>query len=88
MAKLLGIDIESVNILISLGLKNIKIPSGEITNYPYLKHIAKFNKKIILSTGMSNIVEIKKAIYSNAGKKYLQYRNFLYKYEKKYSWYK
>ena len=43
-------------------LKIIKIPSGEITNYPYLKRLSKINKKIILSTGMSNMDEIKQAL--------------------------
>ena len=43
-------------------LQIIKIPSGEITNIPYLEKIGKLNKKIILSTGMSNINEIKIAI--------------------------
>lgn len=40
----------------------IKIPSGEITNYPFLKRIGKTKKKIILSTGMSNLDEVKNAI--------------------------
>ena len=40
----------------------VKIPSGEITNYPLLKYISKFNIKIILSTGMSNLIEIKNAL--------------------------
>ena len=40
----------------------IKVPSGEINNIPYLKHLGKFNKKIILSTGMSTLKEIKQAL--------------------------
>ena len=40
----------------------IKIPSGEITNYPFLKKIGKTKKKIILSTGMSNLDEVKNAV--------------------------
>ena len=55
-------DLESVNLLKKLNLKILKIPSGEITNVPYLKKIAKLDKKIILSTGMSNTKEIKRAI--------------------------
>tara|TARA_B110000008_G_scaffold278439_1_gene322210 strand:- start:5206 stop:6204 length:999 start_codon:yes stop_codon:yes gene_type:complete len=55
-------DIESIDLLNTLGLEIIKIPSGEITNYPYLNHIGKFNKKIILSTGMSDMKEINDAI--------------------------
>ena len=46
----------------NLGLEIIKIPSGEITNLPYLKHIGKLKKKVILSTGMANIAEIKDAL--------------------------
>ena len=45
-----------------LKLDTFKIPSGEINNVPYLKKIASFNKKIILSTGMSNLKEIISAI--------------------------
>lgn len=55
-------DLSDLIFLKSLKLKRFKIPSGEITNYLYLKKIASFNKKIILSTGMSNFNEIKKAI--------------------------
>ena len=43
-------------------LRYFKVPSGEITNIPYLEFLGKFKKKIILSTGMSDIYEIKKAI--------------------------
>ena len=48
-----------------------KIPSGEITNLPYLRFIGKLNKKIILSTGMSNLHEVKSAldILINSGTK-------------------
>jgi N,N'-diacetyllegionaminate synthase len=55
-------DIESCRLLKKLGLKTIKISSGEINNYPLLIEISKFAQKIILSTGMSNIKEIKSAI--------------------------
>lgn len=55
-------DIQSIKFLIKLKLPFIKIPSGEINNYPYLKLLAKFNKKIILSTGMSGLDEISDAI--------------------------
>tara|TARA_B100001287_G_scaffold14511_1_gene10932 strand:+ start:4601 stop:5623 length:1023 start_codon:yes stop_codon:yes gene_type:complete len=57
-----GFDIESLNFLDTLSPPFFKIPSGEITNKPYLIHIAKFKKPIILSTGMSSIEEIKNAI--------------------------
>ena len=55
-------DIPSLKLLKKLRLKRYKIPSSEITNYPYLKEIGKYKKPIILSTGMSTIYEIKKAI--------------------------
>jgi N,N'-diacetyllegionaminate synthase len=55
-------SVKSFNLLKKLGLKIIKIPSGEINNYPYLKHIGKFNKKIIISSGMSNLIEIRNAV--------------------------
>jgi N,N'-diacetyllegionaminate synthase len=64
-------DHESIDLLNTLGLKIFKIPSGEITNLPYLRHIGKLNKKIILSTGMSSIKEVKNAlnILINSGTK-------------------
>ena len=51
-------DIESIRFLNNLGMEFWKIPSGEITNYPYLVEIAKTGKDIVLSTGMSNCTEI------------------------------
>ena len=55
-------DIESVKMVRKLGLSRIKIPSGEITNLPYLKYIGKLNTSIILSTGMASLKEIEEAI--------------------------
>ena len=55
-------DIESVNFLSKIGVKKFKIPSGEITNLPYLRLIGEKKKPIILSTGMVNMAEIKKAV--------------------------
>ena len=55
-------DLDSIQLLHQLGLSVFKIPSGEITNYPYLKTIAKFNKKVILSTGMATLGDIENAI--------------------------
>ena len=55
-------DHGSIELLNDLGLKIFKIPSGEITNLPYLREIGKLNKKVILSTGMSNIDEIEDAL--------------------------
>ena len=56
-------DLKSLSFLIrTLNLKILKIPSGEITNLPYLTAIAKSKKKLILSTGMSNLKEIRDAV--------------------------
>ncbi len=55
-------DFESIELLNRLGMQIFKIPSGEITNLPYLRMIGKLNKQIILSTGMSNLGEIETAI--------------------------
>ena len=57
-----GFDIESINLLHSLGQECFKIPSGEITNLPYLRHIGHLGKPIILSTGMSSMGDIEAAI--------------------------
>lgn len=55
-------DIESIMFLQQLGIAIWKIPSGEITNLPYLIEIAKTKKKVIMSTGMCNMDEIAQAI--------------------------
>ena len=55
-------DHESIDLLSDLGLQIFKIPSGEITNLPYLRHIGSLNKKVILSTGMADIGEIEDAL--------------------------
>ena len=57
-----GFDIESVDLLVSLGQDHFKIPSGEITNLPYLRHIGGLGKAIIFSTGMATMGEIEAAI--------------------------
>jgi N,N'-diacetyllegionaminate synthase len=57
-----GFDIESINLLIRLGQDHFKIPSGEITNLPYLRHIGQLGKNTILSTGMATLGEIETAI--------------------------
>jgi N,N'-diacetyllegionaminate synthase len=57
-----GFDIESVDFLISLGINHFKIPSGEITNLPYLRHIGQFSKPVIISTGMATMGDIEAAI--------------------------
>ena len=55
-------DHDSIDLLHSLELQIFKIPSGEITNLPYLKHIGSYNKQIVLSTGMANLGEIEAAL--------------------------
>jgi len=64
-------DYDSIELLNNLGLEVFKIPSGEITNLPYLRHIGKLDKQAILSTGMADIGEIEDAldILINAGTK-------------------
>jgi N,N'-diacetyllegionaminate synthase len=57
-----GFDIESVDLLVGLGQKCFKIPSGEITNLPYLRHIGQLGKTVILSTGMSTLGDVEAAI--------------------------
>ncbi len=55
-------DHDSIDLLNDLGLEIFKIPSGEINNLPYLRAIGKLGKKVILSTGMSDIGEIEDAL--------------------------
>lgn len=55
-------DFESVDYLINIGLEILKLSSADLTNYPYLKYIAKYNKEVILSTGMANMQEVQAAI--------------------------
>jgi len=57
-----GFDIESVDMLVGLGIDRIKIPSGEITNLPYLRHIGGLGLPVILSTGMANLEEVSSAL--------------------------
>ena len=57
-----GFDEDSIDFLDFLNIDLFKVPSGEITNKPYLEHIAKKGKPIVISTGMSNLQEIKDAV--------------------------
>jgi len=57
-----GFDVESVDFLASLGQDKFKIPSGEITNLPYLRNMARYGREIILSTGMSTLGDIEAAL--------------------------
>jgi N,N'-diacetyllegionaminate synthase len=64
-----GFDTDSVDMLVALGIDRFKIPSGEITNLPYLRHVGKYGRPVILSTGMSQLDEVQSAveILSQAG---------------------
>ena len=55
-------DLDSIDLLHKLELEIFKIPSGEITNLPYLRKIGKLKKKVILSTGMSTLGDIEQAL--------------------------
>lgn len=55
-------DMESIEFLASLDMPVFKIPSGEITNLPYLRKINSYKKDIILSTGMATLDEIQEAL--------------------------
>ena len=55
-------DLDSVDFLNKIGLEIFKIPSGEITNYPLLKRIGQYKKRVIMSTGMCTMEEIEDAI--------------------------
>jgi N,N'-diacetyllegionaminate synthase len=64
-----GFDLESLMFLSEIGITLSKIPSGEITNLPYLEKVAKLYSEFILSTGMANMQEVKDAyqVLVNAG---------------------
>lgn len=55
-------DLDSIDLLVRLGLDTLKIPSGEITNLPYLRKIGALNKELIMSTGMATLGEVEKAL--------------------------
>ena len=55
-------DHDSIDLLISFEMPIFKIPSGEITNLPYLRHIGSLGKEVILSTGMANLEEVQDAL--------------------------
>jgi N,N'-diacetyllegionaminate synthase len=57
-----GFDIESLDLLAGLGIPLFKIPSGEITNLPYLQYIGRMGKPVVLSTGMADMAEIGAAL--------------------------
>jgi N,N'-diacetyllegionaminate synthase len=55
-------DLESIDLLLEFGIGLFKIPSGEITNLPYLRKIGSLGKPVVLSTGMATMEEIKQAL--------------------------
>lgn len=55
-------DLESLDMLVKLGLEIYKIPSGEITNLPFLREVGALNKQTIISTGMSTLGEVEAAL--------------------------
>lgn len=55
-------DLEAAKFLLGLGMEIIKIPSGELTNLPFISELAAFNKPMILSTGMASLEEVKEAV--------------------------
>lgn len=57
-----GFDSQSVDLLLELGVDWLKIPSGEITNLPYLRHIGGAGRQVILSTGMADQDETGQAL--------------------------
>lgn len=57
-----GFDIASIDLLVALGVGRLKIPSGEITNLPYLRHAGESGLPIIISTGMATLDEVEAAV--------------------------
>lgn len=55
-------DIAAARFLVGLGMRRIKVPSGELTNLPYLKKLAEFDLPLIISTGMATLPEVDEAI--------------------------
>lgn len=55
-------DIDSIHYLVGCGMNILKVPSGEITNYPYLRAVGQTGKKVILSSGMSTLEEVREAV--------------------------
>jgi N-acetylneuraminate synthase len=56
-------DMQSADLLASMNVPLYKVPSGEITNLPFLEHIARKGRPIILSTGMSTLGEVEEAVH-------------------------
>jgi N,N'-diacetyllegionaminate synthase len=56
-------DMQSADLLATLDVSLFKVPSGEITNHPFLEHLARKGRPMILSTGMSTLVEVEEAVH-------------------------
>ncbi len=57
-----GFDLQSIDLLVQLGVESFKVPSGEITNLPYLRHVGGYGRSVILSSGMATLGEIEAAL--------------------------
>jgi len=57
-----GFDEASIDMLLDLGMKRLKVPSGELTNKPYIDYVVEKNVPIILSTGMADMDEVREAV--------------------------
>ncbi len=57
-------DIDSARFLMKLGMKKIKVPSGELTNIPFIRELTALNMRMILSTGMADMKEVCEAVYT------------------------
>ena len=55
-------DTDSFDMLVELGIELVKVPSGEITNLPFLRYVSRFGMPMLLSTGMANLGEIEAAL--------------------------
>ena len=55
-------DIDSIKMLVDYGIAVLKVPSGEVTNYPYLREIGRTGKPVIMSTGMCELEEVREAV--------------------------
>ena len=55
-------DEDALDLLVALGIRRIKVPSGEITNTPFLRHMAAKNLPLIVSTGMASLEEVQQAV--------------------------
>ena len=55
-------DEQSADFLLDLGVKRLKVPSGELTNFPLIEHLAKTNLPLIISTGMSTLDEVQETV--------------------------